>query len=315
MKTCRGCENSTGNIDYVAKEMMLGRRAKFDYFECSKCGSIQIAVIPPDLSDYYPPGYYSFQKSGMLKAFLKRQWASYSFCKRGTIGLLTTAIMGENPAVVAIRQINPRREAAILDVGCGGGDLIRDLQSLGFSNVKGVDPYNEKEIQLENGGIIWKKHLEEIDEQFDLLMLHHSFEHMYNPRKIFQEAHRILNIGGTLMIRTPVAGSYAWRQYKTNWVQLDAPRHLFIPSANCMNILAEQFGFSLDSEYYDSTDFQFWGSEQYVQDIPLSDPRSHHRNPKNLIFPSERIRAFKQKAKELNELKDGDSACFYLKKK
>jgi SAM-dependent methyltransferase len=315
MKTCRGCDNTTGNIDYVAREMMLGRRTNFDYFECSKCGSVQIAKIPSDLSEYYPSGYYSFQKPGKLKSFLKRRWASYSFFQKGPIGHLMATFMGDNAAIVAVRKIKPPYETAILDVGCGGGDLLRDLQSLGFSNLKGADPYNEKEIQLESGTTIWKKHLEEVDEQFNVLMLHHAFEHIYDPTKIFLEAHRILHPGGTLLIRVPVAGSYAWRHYKTNWVQLDAPRHLFIPSARCIKLLADRFGFDIDSEYYDSTEFQFWGSEQYVKDIPLSDSRSHHRNPRNLILPGARIRQFKEKAKELNELKDGDSACFYLKKR
>jgi SAM-dependent methyltransferase len=314
MKTCRGCGNSNGNRDYSAKEMMLGRRTTFDYFECAECGSVQIVGIPPDLSDYYPPGYYSFQKPGKAKVFLKRKWANYSYTRNDLIGRILAKFMGENPAVVAVRKLNLSPGAAILDVGCGSGDLLQDLFSLGFINLRGTDPYNKEDIKFDGGILIWKKQLEQIHEHFDVVMLHHSLEHMFDPKSVFAETYRILATGGTLLIRVPLAGTYAWRKYKTNWVQLDAPRHLFIPSQLCIEKLATRFSFRLSSVFYDSTDFQFWGSEQYSRDIPLSDPRSHHRRPLNLIFPDTKIRQFKDKAKELNHAKDGDSGCFYLTK-
>src|SRR5690606_17617266 len=102
--------------------------------------------------------------------------------------------------------------------------------------------------------VIWNCSLSEVKEQFDLIMFHHSLEHMAEPRQVFTEVARLLRPGGTVLIRVPVAGAYAWRQYGANWVQLDAPRHLFIPSAGGMKLLGEAVGFQVTKTIYDSTD-------------------------------------------------------------
>jgi hypothetical protein len=56
--TCRICENSENNRLHRAREMMFGLRDEFDYLECARCGTLQIADVP-DLSRYYPQDYYS----------------------------------------------------------------------------------------------------------------------------------------------------------------------------------------------------------------------------------------------------------------
>ncbi len=65
---------------------------------------------------------------------------------------------------------------------------------------------------------------------------------------------------------------------------------------------------------YDSTEFQFWGSEQYVKDIPLRSERSYCINPHRSFFSDEKIKSFKLKALKLNEEKLGDQICVYLSK-
>ena len=314
MKPCKACQNATGNLTHVAREMMLGRRTEFGYQECARCGSLQIQEVPPDLANYYPSSYYSFQKPGALKSFLKRQWASHTYRHSSLIGRLLSVPLGENPSLAALRQLNLQPHTAILDVGCGSGDLLLDLASLGFQHLRGVDPYNSEEIRF-NGIIIWNTELSAVPEQFDLIMFHHSLEHMEEPRQVFRDTAKLLKPGGTVLIRVPVAGCFAWREYQRDWVQLDAPRHLFIPSAKAIQILADEFGFTLVRTVYDSTEFQFWGSEQYKQDVSLSDKESHQKKPVNLLFPNQIIREYRRRAEELNRQAQGDQACFFLQRK
>ena len=59
---CKICGNNKGNRIYHAKEMMLGLKHEFVYFECSECECLQIADIPENIGDYYPSHYYSFKK-------------------------------------------------------------------------------------------------------------------------------------------------------------------------------------------------------------------------------------------------------------
>lgn len=99
-----------------------------------------------------------------------------------------------------------------------------------------------------------------------------------------------------------------------HWVQLDAPRHYFLHSIESMRILSNKAGFELCEIIYDSTAFQFLGSEQYLKDIPLKDDRSYGINPHNSIFTDEDIISFTNRADELNCANEGDQATFYLRR-
>lgn len=148
--------------------------------------------------------------------------------------------------------------------------------------------------------------------QFDLIMLHHALEHVVNPAETLQQAGKILRTGGQLLIRVPVAGA-AWKRYGANWIQLDPPRHIFLPTVKSMEVLAARAGLRFGQVVFDSTEFQFWGSEQYLRDIPLRDARSQ-------LSLLKRLRAFRMMKKQreeangLNAKGEGDSACFHLHK-
>ena len=60
---CRICGNAEDNRTFEVREMMFGTRETFTYFQCAKCGCLQMVEIPSDMSRYYPPEYYSFNLS------------------------------------------------------------------------------------------------------------------------------------------------------------------------------------------------------------------------------------------------------------
>lgn len=311
--TCRICQNTENNRAFTAREMMFGFRDEFTYFECPKCECVQIKDVPPNLAKYYPPNYYSFQKAGALKTFLKVRLAEYSYSGRSFIGWLLAKAMGPNQAMESIKRVNVPRDAAILDVGCGSGDLLLLMRAIGFTNLTGADPFIEKDIVYDSGVKVWKKDLGQISQSFNLIMSHHSFEHMTNPVEILTHAQRILKPGGLLIIRVPVAGSYAWKTYGADWIQLDPPRHIFCPSVKSMKMLAERTGLRLGEVIHESSEFQFWGSEQYKCDIPLHDPRSLGPLWKQALSRW-KMGEYRRRAAELNAKGEGDSACFHFQK-
>jgi hypothetical protein len=67
----------------------------------------------------------------------------------------------------------------------------------------------------------------------------------------------------------PVSGCRAWHEYGVNWIELDAPRHVFVPSVKGFVTLAERAGFDVAHIEFDGTPFEFFGSEQYRADIPM----------------------------------------------
>ena len=274
MAVCKICGNESGNREHVAREMMWGFRDPFTYLECSACGCVQLVNVPVDMSKYYPHGYYSFAEAGPLKNILVLRRAAYALGRRTAIGWLASQVLGADQAMESVRWANVPVDASVLDVGCGSGELILHMSLLGFKSVLGVDPYIKHDIHHGTRVTILKKELADIQDKFDVVMLHHSFEHMQDPQKTLQNVAALLKPNGRVLLRVPVADSYAWRHYGINWMHLDPPRHLFLHTQKSIGVLAAKTGLQIEKTVRDGNASQFLGSEQYVNDIPLAHPKS-----------------------------------------
>ncbi len=320
---CRICGNLENNRVHTAREMMLGTRDEFEYVECAACGTLQIKEIP-DLSRYYPRDYYSFSESvePNLPTSLKRRLAvrlaaGYLVNGRSFIGKKIAESRGwierAFPLCLQRADLNLNYRSRVLDFGSGSGKLLNLLRYFGFSNLTGADAFIEKDIFYSNGVKIYKRPLEELEPFFDFIMLHHTFEHLPCPLDALREIHRLLRADRFCLIRMPVV-SFAWEKYNVNWVQLDAPRHLFLFTEKRLRLMAEKAGFVVERVIYDSESFQFWGSEQYLHDISMDDPRSYRGDIAASIFTSEQLDDWEKKTRVLNAEGRGDQACFYLRK-
>jgi len=295
MHTCQICGNYKNNKLFVLREMMFGLKEEFNYFECSNCGCLQIEEVPSDLSKHYPEEYYiGTEKLPQLPPPIK---------------------LGE-PVQYWLELADLNFDSKILDVGSGRGHMLLELSKVGYSNLTGVDPFIEKDLSPKPGITILNRNLEQVDDTYDFIMMHHSFEHMSNPIGILKEAYRLLKPNQLLLIRIPVAQSYAWKKYGVDWVQLDPPRHLFLFTEKSIKILAEEVGFTVENIIYDSIGFQFYGSELYKRDMTLAGScQTLFENPADFVFSKEELQEFEDKAVALNQSGEGDQAAFYLRKR
>lgn len=320
LKKCNICGNKKANIHFKVKEMMFGLLDEFDYFQCFKCRCLQIAEIPKNLSDYYPKNYYSYELvnenflNKQPRKFFRDLKNNYSIFKKGLFGKLLNCIY-PNSAYGFLSNITLSKESSILDIGCGNGIFLYGLKCLGFNNLKGIDPFIKEKIKYKNNLQIFKKSIFQIKEKFDLIILNHSFEHMASPCDVISKISKLLNNNGVCVIRTPTIDSYSWEIYKENWVQLDAPRHLFIHSFSSLKLMTEINGLKISNFNNDSDSFQFWGSEQYLKKISLYSSVSFLVNPSKSIFNKCQIKSFEKKAKNLNKNLRGDQAVYYINKK
>jgi len=289
---------------------------------------LQIAEIPVELSKYYPPDYYSYNipvwlsgSENLFSSFLKGIRNNYAIRKRGFIGKWLYSKYPAKGLEKELLQHFPghpedlyEKESRILDIGCGNGRFLHVLRTVGFKNVMGIDPYCEKDILYANGLRILKKSIRNITGEFDLVMLHHSFEHMPNPLETLRDVSRLLSKNGYCVIRIPIVDSYAWRHYRENWMGLDAPRHLFLHSLKSIKVLVDKVELKIVKIVYDSSEYTLWASEQYKKDIPLESEKSYLKDKYKSIFSTEDIEMFKKQAKELNRRSEGDTVAIYLHK-
>ena len=316
---CKICNNSNGNKMYDVKEMMFGYRDVYTYFQCSKCGCLQISEFPVDISKYYPSEYYSFRLSppsktkNPIKNLIRMKRDNYAIFNKGVFGKFIYKFF-PNENLRLLSRVHPTKETAILDVGCGSGAFLYTLREIGFKHLLGIDPFIKEDIEYENELKILKKSIHTIADKWDIITFHHSFEHIPDPLATFQSISKLLTKGRVCIIQIPTVSSYAWNYYGVNWVQLDAPRHFFLHSIESITLLAKKVNLTLEEIVFDSTDFQFWGSEQYIKNITLTDASSYGASPLNSIFSNGEIAAFKQKAKELNLKNQGDTCTFFLRK-
>jgi SAM-dependent methyltransferase len=319
---CKVCNIEIDSDPFEVKEMMFGIRTAHTYYECNNCEALQIETIPENLGIYYPDNYYSFSQppqADIDTTFLRRIKSSYLLYNKNRILGSLLCIGYKVPEFIAgLKMSGAKYDDAILDVGSGSGDLLAKYCRSGFKNLQGIDPFLKQEFISANGKLkLLRKSIFDKQEpgKFDLVMLHHSFEHMDEPQAVFQRLSELVKPGKVLLIRTPVNKSFASKKYNTNWVDMDPPRHLVVHSRKSIQLLAEMNGFRVEQVVYDSSAFQFYGSEQYLKGIPLFDPQSYVVNKSTPLFTTEQIKEWELEAEELNKKEEGDQACFYLRKK
>ncbi len=291
---------------------MFGFRDLFIYFQCSQCGCLQISEVPANMDKYYPAHYYSlspkprrFLNNPVVKS-LRRFKDYHTVFNRGIFGRLVSSL-SPNKKMTALSRTNMTAKSKVLDVGCGDGWRLNILREIGFETILGIDPYIPADITYGNGVTVRKKSIHDVTGEWDVIMYHHSFEHVPDPHEQLQKAAKLLSPGGCCLLRLPTVSSSAWEHYRENWFQLDAPRHFFLHSIGSITLLAEKAGLSLQDVVFDSTADQFQGSELYKRDIPFI--------AQNNNYSKSQVREWKDLAKKLNKEKRGDQAAFYLIKK
>lgn len=277
---CRVCGMTGSFQSYLAKEMMMGTEDEFEYFVCDNCGCIQISEVPENLGYYYSGEYYSYQ--------FEADEASLS-------------------------EINIDDNQKILDVGCGSGRWLYEMAKQGCGNLYGCDPFIERDIVYADRVHIRKCDITETegDGTFDLIRMGDSLEHVINPQEVMHDANRLLKDGGQLWIKIPIFPNFLFDMFGTYWYQLDAPRHIFIPSVKTLKLLAENNGFEILRIEYKTTNGCMVRSFLYQHGITYRDQTEEVRKK---YFPDETISKVDEICQKEDANRYGDRVDIWMKK-
>ena len=217
---CHGCHNDQHNravlVDATGTAGVDNTRVQtFRYRVCARCGTLDLLLDPGDEAALYGDGYYSFE--GSSPSFIERRFIGlrnrFELGGRNIIGQ-AISLVWPGPHHRAIRRLADKKigqplqkSARILDVGCGAGKWLKELADQGFTNLTGIDPFlpenaSEGVVRLVKGNV------QDIDERFDLVTIHHAFEHIAEGEVTLRALKEKLSRDGVLIVRIPLGASY-----------------------------------------------------------------------------------------------------------
>lgn len=144
----------------------------------------------------------------------------------------------------------PGHGATVVDVGCGEGEFLAELQSLGWS-VEGVDP-SDAAVAIAQARGVHAAAGTIADVSFetgslDAITFRLVFEHIADPVAALADCRRALRSHGTLWIATPSLDSEAHRAFGRDWIHLEPPRHAVLYTRRSLTRLLELSGFDVVS--------------------------------------------------------------------
>jgi 2-polyprenyl-3-methyl-5-hydroxy-6-metoxy-1,4-benzoquinol methylase len=160
-------------------------------------------------------------------------------------------------------------DSSVLDVGCGNGDFLRQLQQHHHCRVNGLEisenavllAKKQYGIDVFHGDIFsapYKK------ESFDLVTLRSVIEHVPDPKGAMEKAFTLCKPSGLLFIKTPNCDSIGATLFKDKWYPVECPRHLYLFSPPTISALLEKCGFEVLKVQHKKSCAEWLGTMQYV---------------------------------------------------
>ncbi len=219
---------------------------RFTLVCCRSCHLLYLNPRPTaeEMSRYYPKTYYAHEEQSRIRAAFRSMLRSLvnAACigKRSSLvrlpanaALLFIQMLGFGsrlpnlliPQVTSFIDIKLRGK--ILDIGCGAGQEVHvfgprvgivNLARRGWK-VSAIEASDRAREALNDKGIHEAfKNFEEAnfpDNEFDVVRMSWSLEHVPSPTKMLKECRRVLKSGGRLIIAVPNYGGLIYKIFPT----------------------------------------------------------------------------------------------------
>jgi len=204
------------------------------------------------------------------------------------VGLLTYLFgkdtRSELIAVLKAAKVDVRSQLRFLDTGCFEGQLLDWIRERTPWRAFGLEPNDHAvEIARTKGHFVWHGHAESAveiipqDQQFDVIYMGQSIEHVNDPVNVLRRLRLLLAPGGVLVMSTPNLDSREIDWFGPTWAHWHAPYHRYIFSRRGLYALVRQVG--LLPLHFQSFSHPYWTSMSIAQNkLGLGGSVSHAVN-------------------------------------
>jgi SAM-dependent methyltransferase len=155
------------------------------------------------------------------------------------------------------RYLPSQSQRNLLDYGAGGGGFLCHARARGW-NVRGFEPGKRGLESCQNAGLEATDRLEELPaESFDLVTLHHVFEHLADPTEVLDGIRTLLAPQGRVYVEVPNANSLRAclsNPILTRWFSVDEryrayPIHLFYYTDQTIRQAFKKAGWEVETTF------------------------------------------------------------------
>jgi 2-polyprenyl-3-methyl-5-hydroxy-6-metoxy-1,4-benzoquinol methylase len=236
---CRVCRGSAGR-SFTANG--------FAWFRCETCRTTQKVLTRQQYQDLNP----TYDPGDFLDSCGREQVEAFIDVREATKVLsdVINTYLGEAPIG------GPRR--SFLDIGCGMGRYLIAAERLGFEALGFEPSVNHARVATQHFRLPVVTDYFTADrvngKKFDLAILSHVIEHIYDPKSFIHELVGVLKPGGALIVITPNNESLVARAIGKAWPMLKPVDHVSMIGASAFDY------FDLDdvaAVHHSSSEFPF----------------------------------------------------------
>jgi SAM-dependent methyltransferase len=252
IESCPVCSSKNIKFKENVIDRHYGNKGEFELNECPECDLVFLNPMFTDseLAKFYPSeSYYAFNQAS--EESTKKKWTH-------TLYQILWLDFKKN-------NIKETKEKKVLDIGCGTGWELFKYKQKGWK-VAGVEPSkaacdtgNKQGLNIFNGTLLDANFQEN---EFDLIISSHSFEHIPNPNETMMEIKRILKDGGELIMSIPNYAGLNSKIFGKYWYYLTEPVHTFLYSPKSIKKLFPLHGFEIRKIKYNGNMMGILGSLQ-----------------------------------------------------
>ena len=142
-----------------------------------------------------------------------------------------------------LRRVGANLER-VFELGPGRGYLARALAARG-SRVTALELHAGANERLRSGGIAAVSELEELEGQYDTILLWGVIEHLEDPFVALSTLQEHVAPGGSIVILTEDSSSWLARLSGVRWAALEPPEHIVLFSRRGLTLCLARLGFEL----------------------------------------------------------------------